>query len=306
MIKKIICLFFISWMTNLQSTPIEFEFEVESGLRFDNVSWNVAGYRSKPNIISELKWSRLQIVEGSVSIQALVSNDFRYKISIAEGNILNGHNQDSDYCLDNRKGEFSRSTAKVRGDTFDFQALFGKDFYLYNKRLKISPVIGYAYNRQFLNQYKGFIHIDEISQYYGRFQGLNSNYRANWSTLFLGADLLYKVDSKISLIGLFQYHVGTLEGKGYWNLRQDFYKDFEQNANCEAFLALIGVNYAFNDRLTMGLKSLYRNYFTDSGRCRAYVLFEDQNQIIPAIVDQRLNQVKWHSYSLLLSLKYQF
>ncbi len=101
------------------------DLELNVGSRVDQFDWTIAGFNNSPNILSELTWEDLEITEiitrGRI---ILFSNRVSYggtiRGSINYGEIQSGTNQDSDFGLDDRTNEWSRSNNKAdEGEVWD-------------------------------------------------------------------------------------------------------------------------------------------------------------------------------------------
>jgi len=186
------------------------------GDRQTKVDWNIAGNLAgtNPNIISELDWRNIksnQFMLGSI----WQDGDYFLKVFGEYGRIYDGENQDSDYNLDNRKSEFSRSLNNSgKGYMLDTEISYGKDYVILGK-LKLSPMIGYSFHRQHLKIYDGKMVIGSAN-----LTGLNSLYQANWWGPQLGISLKYKKNKSIFS---FNYNLQDINFNGYtdWNLRTD-------------------------------------------------------------------------------------
>ena len=84
-------------------------------------------------------------------------------------------------------------------------------------------------------------------------------------------------------------------------MRDDFKhsKSFEHKADGDGWVAGIGLNYALNKQLSVGLSGDYLSWKTDPGISRFYLANG-------AIVETRLNEVNWESTSLSVSFDWVF
>jgi len=159
--------------------------ELTNGYRLADLRWNIAGdlYGTSPNIRSELTWSDLQVYQIERLDEILV-NDVVFRMSVGYGWVTAGDNQDSDYNLDDRTDEFSRSYSDARGGfLFSGSAALGYRFRLWDGHLSLKPLLGLAYNQQAMVMTDGVTVIPPT----GPVAGLNSRYVAHWGSMWTGA-----------------------------------------------------------------------------------------------------------------------
>lgn len=275
------------------------EFSVGSGYRKDELNWNIAGNTdgSNPNILSELEWTGLEIFQ----VEARARKDFgdTYLTGYFDwGWINDGKNQDSDYNGDDRTQEYSRSNnSGDDGTVWDISTGVGFNITAYKHTpFKFSPVFGYSYHRQNLTITNGYQTIPHT----GPFSGLDSTYNARWYGPWAGADLSYKT-GRLTLGGLFEYHLVEYYATANWNLRSDFAhpKSFEHTANGMGVIAGLDADISVSESWAFVLSVNAKRFKTGEGRDRTY--FSDGSRS-----DTKLNEVNWNSYSAMLDLKYIF
>jgi len=278
------------------SAEIDASLQISPGIRQDNLDWNIAAIDGSPNILSEVTWTDLTIIQLKGSGKLLVSDKFYVRGSLGYGEIIDGENQDSDYSGDNRTGEFSRSDNKTDdGSVFDASAGLGYQFRI--KRFTIAPMIGYSYHEQYLVITDGHQTIPDT----GDFSGLDSKYDAQWYGPWTGVDLSLEIIERLILSGVFEYHWADYRGVGDWNLRDDFEhpRSFEHDANGRGILVSAAINYAFTERWGMGLAVNYQDWTTDDGTDRTF--FSDGTES-----STRLNEVNWDSIAGELGVTFRF
>ena len=92
--------------------------DFSAAYRVDSLDWNIASDPSgtlTPNILSELTWSDLKIIDLKVEFVNRGGDNSYARGYFAYGIIMEGDNQDSDYNGDNRTLEFSRSNNSSDG-----------------------------------------------------------------------------------------------------------------------------------------------------------------------------------------------
>lgn len=299
---KSLRLLFLSCMM-IFLTPLYSEIDIQTGYKQGSLTWNVAGYQGFPNIISELQWKNLKIFAMAASYNRLTSSGFYGKVSGCYGKILKGTVRDSDYKADNRTQECSRSKSDAsNGRVFDLSLAIGRQLIFDKLHLKVIPIIGYSLNEQHLKLQKGMQVIDtedENTPY--PIQGLKSAYNASWHGPFAGFDLNFQATSKINFSASFEYHLTLYNGRGQWNLREDFYRDFKHSALGSGIIASVGTFYQFDMSVSIGMTLKYESFRALEGNERFYSYALEN-----LVANQTLNLVKWQSFSALGFLKYAF
>lgn len=279
---------------------------LELGYRVDSLDWNIAGDTAgqNPNILSELEWSSLQIPQVTVDIDAWLA-DIYLRGSISYGEVIEGDNQDSDYLLDNRNGEFSRSNNSAGGEVADASIGIGYRFDTTGKKQNnsyVMPMIGYSIHTQDLRMTDGVQTVESVlTPPLGPFSGLNSSYDAEWQGAWIGIvfgeeSIVLDMVLELSLI----YHVVDYEAVADWNLRTDFAhpKSYEHFADGH------GLTFSINTRSPMGnSKRWFWAFGFDYGRWqtvkgRDITYFSDNT-----IGVTQLNEVNWESTALNLGLE---
>lgn len=298
-----LCKVYFSSCMMICLTPLYSELQIKTGYSHGSLSWNVAGYQNCPNIISELQWKNLKIFEMAASYNILTSLGFYGKVSGCYGNILSGSVQDSDYKGDNRTQEYSRSKCDAsNGRVFDFSLAIGRQLIFNRLHLQVIPIIGYSLNEQHLKLQKGMQVIDtEDGNAPYPIQGLKSAYNASWHGLLIGFDLNIQANPKIYFLATFEYHLTLFNGRGNWNLREDFTHDFKHYAYGRGVIGSSGLLYQFHQNFSAGMTLKFENYKALKGKARFYSYTLEN-----LVANQTLNHIKWQSFSALCSLKYMF
>lgn len=275
----------------------------EVGYRNDEMKWNKAAPSGTPNILSELQWNNVHsaVITGGTDIT--FANNWRAEGKISYGKIADGQNQDSDYFLDNRQGEFSRSNNAVNdGMSIDLSASLGYNLTIGRKNStpywRFTPKLGYAFHTQQFNMTQGYQTIPA----YGGFSGLDSTYEGAWFGPWGGLSTQLAFTERFSLEAGMAYHWIDYEGTGHWNLRGDLQQpiSFKHNADGEGIVANAVVRYRLTPDWVIRLSAEYQNWLAnDNGRDK--MLFADGSS-----ADMRFNEVKWQSYGINLGVEYVF
>ncbi len=284
-----------------------------AGYRQDSLNWNIAGPHNKPDILSELKWENLHMAEIGAYFQGPIWNQC---LIFAEGDyakILKGHTTDSDYEKNGRHGEASRFNCDAsRGEAFDLSSAIGYQFEPFYCSLILIPWVGYSYSEQHLQMNDGHIVIFNNRSVDAYVPHLHSNYRTRWRGPYLGADIVYNWNSCLLFYLNGEYHWLTFNGKGHWNLRSEFYDDFQHKSYGEGFSGSVAANYTLNCNWSFALCTTYYYFHAGKGRDRTFIkddlLDSNESQIGVEYIkmETRLNEVNWHSFRVEAVLSYQF
>lgn len=242
--------------------------KISAGPRRDNMRFTIGG-KGYPNILSELEWQvpALQVrVDGSWTHTsgATLKGYLAYARSYAAGK-----ERDSDYALDNRQAEFSRSYADTT-DSEMFDLSLGAGWRLpLGASAALTPLLGVAryesayrssHGRQVLwnrDLAKTISPQLDYDQPLGAFDGLHSRYRPIWSSVWLGLDGELKAGDRFTLQGGIKHHWFKYRADADWNLRDDFAHpvSFRHEDNGTGWEAEIGttVRLAGEHRLTVDL-----------------------------------------------------
>lgn len=284
------------------------EVVADLGYRVDNLKWSIQGANGTPNILSELTFREIKIVELGLKATVLW-NDIYFRGDFDYGWILKGETQDSDFHGNNRTDEFSRSILATNDDhVLDVSGGIGFLYNVCDTGLYVVPIAGLSYHQQNFRLSNGEQLIDTTGTIgIGPISGLNSTYRAHWYSPWLGVDVGYANSCVMDLVfySSYEYHWVDFRGKGHWNLRQDILNGefFHEANNGEGHLVKVGVGYPVCDNMIAGLSGDFKWFKSAEGVDHLHSVEEDGSvfQIV-----QRLNPVHWHSWAIKLDLAYQF
>lgn len=315
-INRLLQLVFV--VTSLTTSETAFAFSLEGdigvGYRKDAVDWNFAGGPGGPNILSELKWNNLCMVNyyGQLRVSMPVLNYAR--LTGNYGSIFNGTNTDWDYNGDDRTDPFSHAINKAdKGEAFELSAAIGWPLPRWIEALSIVPLIGYSQQEQHLQLYDGFQALYVNSPFNNTsIPDLASNYRAKWYTPFIGVDLFYRLRNKWKIIATGEWHGGRYCGEGFWNLRTDFLSDIRHRAYISGVVLRLQGLYNYLNFYTLGLIGEYTYMRTGRGINQVDISqsqydFSGQflgNQQVTA--EGQLNGVHWHSWRIILTTGFDF
>ncbi len=292
-----------------QNKWLEANLRALTGIRTDYLQWNIAGDTNgqNPNILSELTWKNIVSIQNKLEGNLVLGDHVMLEASGAYGDIIAGKTQDSDYNSDDYGDEFSRSVERARGNTVDFSAGLGYRFRV-DSLLKdilnddgkevvwFAPMFGLSEHHQNFNMTHG----NQLIPDSGDFPGLDENYEALWRGHWYGFDLSGQ-KGKISGGLRFEYHLADYEGKGNWNLRDDFDHpiSFRDYSKAQGIVFNLNGSYDLNDRWKIGLETDINQWHGKNGL--DYTFFSDKTSAVT-----RFNRVDWDSYAYMLSATYKF
>jgi hypothetical protein len=244
---------------------------IDLGYRQDNFEWSIAGTHGVPNVLSELKWQRLHMLEASLF--GWHSDPYNFipylRWSGSYSTIMRGKVLDQDYAGHNRRCEFSRAEAKCyRGNVLDLAGGIGWPvLFEWCGWLQFAPVIGISWRQQHLHMHGGH---QRIALYdpndVGRIHGLRSEYRTHWWGPWAGLDAFWEWDIRWAFTGSFEYHWSTrYRATGDWNLRPEFCGGFHHRAQGHAWVARGGIEFAFDCYWLFSLDATVQRWHTNSG-----------------------------------------
>jgi len=285
--------------------------DVGIGYRSDQFDWSISGDTTggNPNILSELTWDDLDISQLQLAGQFELINVplFEKKVlvqtKLSLGKIWSGTVQDSDYGSDNRTNELSRSVSGAdRGMTFDLSGAVGPVFEFEQMAgLRVTPLIGYGFNLQALTMTDG----TQISLGGGatstQILELDSSYTAYWYGPWLGVDVEYIFDNKLTLATSFEYHWVEFFAQADWNLRTDFEHpvSFEHEASGSGVIWNIDGAYPLNDQWLWLFNVTVQDWKATGGTDRTFLADG-------RVGKTHLNRVDWSSFAVMTGLSYQF
>lgn len=295
------------------------DLELNVGSRVDQFDWTIAGdiAGNNPNIISELTWEDLEIDEIIAKGRIILFNNrvpFGGTIrgSVNYGEIQAGINQDSDFGLDDRTNEFSRSNNKAdEGEVWDITLGGGLVFKTKNRKLILSPLVGFSYHGQNLTIHDGYQTISEDNPFsadpadnpppVGPITGLASTYEAEWRSGWVGVDLEFQPNPSFELHGSIELHSAEFEAKADWNLRSDFNhpRSFtHESTEAAGVVAGFGTKFGARD-LLLNLDLRYQKWRAEDGIDKTY--FSNDS-----IGITQVNEVNWESFSVSAGLTLRF
>jgi hypothetical protein len=286
--------------------------ELGFGWREDHLDWNIAAFDNDPDILSELEWNDIRMLQISGKLTSTVCWDWYLKITGDYATVYDGKNIDSDYAGNSRTRLFLRSENNAsKGEAFDISVGIGYPLN-YWEGFSVIPLIGYAVMEQHFHMHDGFQTVNLINGSVGPFPGLDSTYRARWVNAWLGMDFFFPIYCDTTLFCSGELHSSTFHGSGHWNLRRDFIGDFKHNSHGWGFVFTGGGDYRIWNSIYLGGRVTYVWMHASNGTDTTTFVIpvtDRFNKIIGEKVvvgKTRLNAVNWHSLRLEATVSYEF
>jgi hypothetical protein len=295
---------------------------INLGYREDNFRWDIAGPGGCPNVLSELNWRRLHMLEGNLFAWHKGPCIPYLRCAGAYAAIMRGSVIDRDFGANNRELEFSRSKAQSNhGTQIDLSGAIGWPFLFdisyceYGGLFQLSPVVGLSWHQQHLHMHCGkqIIHLYDPDQVGQKIFGLNSEYRTHWWGPWVGIDALWEWGPYWTLTGGYEYHFSTrYRGHGDWNLRHDFCGGFNHYTKGHSWIARGGIQMAFRCYWTFSLDAIVQDWDTRAGTDSTRLcvgMYDDEGRpmgVDRVTVHAPFNGAHWKSYSVTLGVAYRY
>ena len=287
------------------------EYGLAVGWRKDSLDWNIASDltgTATPNILSELTWDPLNMLQIEGHIDQQLSKHWLLLIDGHYALIYRGNNQDSDYFGNNRTTEFSRSNnAANGGDLYGFNLAVGFRLGM-QPRLKsasvgLIPHLGWGVTRLRVELTDGnqTVATAGITPSLGPFPGLNSSYDTKWQGAFAGIKFYYDSGYYTRLSLQLRQHYLDYDAEANWNLRSDFAHpvSFAHEAKGKASTLTLSLDYDLSGEWTARLSMSRERWETDPGIDTVFFANGTTTQT-------RLNVVNWESSSIMLGVFYSY
>ncbi|WP_153117608.1 hypothetical protein [Rhodocyclus tenuis] len=280
----------------------EGHFKLSLGQRHETTRWNI-GVDGGPNVLSELRW---QVPASEVRVDGVwthtsgftVKSFLAYAQSFAGGEV-----QDSDYLLDNRQAEFSRSYASPTGSRMlDISIGAGWKLPL-GRTASLTPMLGFA---RYDSRYRMRDGRQVLSDYglappLGTIGGLDSKYNPVWNSVWFGIDGQLQATGKLALRSEIKKHYFRYEAEANWNLRSSYAHpvSFVHQGDGSGWSAVVGADWqlARDQRLTLDLSK--RDFRLRNGTDTTYLSDGSSSST-------RLNEVISDSWSAHLGYRVEY
>jgi Protochlamydia outer membrane protein len=284
--------------------PSPINLDIGMGYRRDTFRWSKARREREPDVLSELEWKDIRIIEYGGSASYVSCRNYAIKAWGSYGHIYHGKNIDSDYFSDRRKDLISRSVNKAgKGHVYDASGAVGYRVTSTCRRFIGTPLIGYSDHAQYLHIFDGNQVVSRLGlDPLGHFPGLNSRYKTRWFGPWAGLDFTTQVEKCAYVFGSFEWHLLSYRGEGCWNLRSDMGPIFHR-AHGFGYLTNLGAKWEICSNWSIGLMGAYRNFRTRGGKEKTTLI----DPILGHIrIRERFNGAKWHTWSISALIAWRF
>jgi hypothetical protein len=278
--------------------PSPINLDAGIGYRRDRFRWSKAGPFEIPNVLSELRWRDIRIIEYGGSASYVSCRNYAVKAWGDYGHIYHGRNVDADFLGNNKTDLISLSGNKAgKGHVYDVVGGVGYRVTSTCGRFIATPLIGYSDHAQYLRIFHGEQIFNFFNPFFvGPIPGLNSKYKTRWFGPWGGMDFTAQVEKCAYVFGSFEWHILSYRGEGCWNLRSDIGPFFHKSHGF-GYLATLGGKWEICGNWSIGVVGAYRNFRSRSGRER-YTIFDPFFPTQRNVFRFRFNGAKWHTWSI--------
>ncbi|WP_298636673.1 hypothetical protein [uncultured Umboniibacter sp.] len=299
-----------------------FVLQLDVGYEMSEVDWNIAGlpqYAESPNVLSELTFRDMDSPALNVHINGmkLLSEDWAAIVELSYLKTMppEGTVQDSDYDLNDREGEFSRSYSDIDGNDRNSWSISGgvKTRWLGSVGHYASASVGFSHDTwdmQMVNGYQSVL-TDEFGnpdpRFIGPFPGLDARYQAEFSGVFFKLSTEHQLGSTFLGISAKYHSHLRFDGEGEWNLRQNLRqpKSFTHEANGTGFTATIDWTIPITSAIDTFVRANYQSLSASDGVDQTFVIDDLASQGYVTYLTP-LNEANAEATSLWVGLRYNF
>lgn len=313
--KKIIAMSSLVLVSQVSANDLfDANASIESGYRVDKLSWSTGfpGYEKA----SELSYDDIKIYE--------IGGHFDFKLKsgklkglysefdVSYGKIDSGKGRDKDWeDPNNRSKVTSDSYSDLKNSNVkDYSVGFGYEIPLKDTNFFITPLVGYSFHEQNINEGGGATtltsqydssgnYVDSVSVN-DPFPGKVSSYDTEWKGPWIGTKLQYVYTDNIFTVRA-QYHKVDYKAVADWKLRDEFQhpKSFTHSAKGNGYSLELGYTKILSPSWSIGTSMAYKKFETDSGKLKTFYRNGDLDS-------QKLNEAEWESYSANVGITYKF
>ncbi|MDR2093111.1 MAG: omptin family outer membrane protease [Azoarcus sp.] len=287
------------------------------GYRRETLDWSIAGTNGFPDVLSRLDWD-VEMAELRINGEWMAANGFTIAVEGAYASAFSGEVRDSDYDLDRREHEFSRSYSESHRSTASRVALGLGWRILPHSRVGLTPMLGYAYQEQDLRARHGRQVLSEpcaicdadgdgiggdiITPPVGtRLTGLDIHYQPRWHGPWLGLRLDARIGSRFGLHVGAKYQWFNYRANADWNLREEFAhpRSYTHHGDSRGWQGEIGMRWRLSAQSAITLTVDQHQQRLKRGTDRTF--FADGRTS-----KTRLNDVNWDSWGAALGWRVEF
>ncbi|MEJ2682281.1 MAG: hypothetical protein P8176_12475 [Gammaproteobacteria bacterium] len=268
--------------TPQQNKTINFDFAISSENHTGHFDWSIAsditGTRS-PNVLSELTYDNLDIsdLNYQTAMRWKLSDTLTglIELNVMQGTVNTGQVLDADFIGNDKTKTKSLSQSNPSGSDLHAIALaFGLQRYL-RPSTHLAFMVGAQEHSQDFIKRNGLQMITAgnsgIPAVGTTFTQLNSSYKTNWTSGFVGTRLT-QFFGRRQLEWRLDYHRAAYYAEADWNLRSSFQhpKSFEHLANGHGILSTLTYRHPLFDHVFLTLSIRHENWQTKDGMDRLF------------------------------------
>lgn len=298
--------------------PAPDNFYVGGGYRRDDYKYSFQGPQPSATTQAQFEWKCLQSYQVNAEYNHTTYNQWYFRTNGMYGNIVSGKNHHNEYSFeeDDATGEiekvkYSNTHSNAdRGQVWDVSAGFGHMWISDTGRFSFAPLAGYSFHEQRMHILGGVQEYNPLEGIVGRIPDLRGRQYAQWSSPWVGLDMLLRLQCNVTLRFGGEWHFVRYQAHGYWRMDDTFDVHWQDKAFGYGASAFFGFDAELCDGWGVGLFGTYRHYYTRQGHHKLNIKFDTvPGQIfgtIPTLDDVNLNRVTWNSYSISASASYRF
>jgi hypothetical protein len=299
-------------------------FQFLAGYRHDSVNWDVQVPKCDPVFKTSSHFENIEIFQVGVRGRSNLGCNFYTRGNFNLGWVLDGDHKDKTRLFSEASNNafnivsidqsVSFSDKNVLDGRFvlDLDLAFGYPFYFCNCQAYIAPVIGYAFNEQYLtdDENTGFYAIadsDCDTNFCGGRDCCTSKFISKWYGPFIGLDFNYDTGCCLSFYGALEYHWVGQKTKRHGATSFGLFDNWDHHNNgARGFVCNLGLDYDWSQCWSVGLDFVYRDFSANRHKSR------DCNDINLVLGNEEdcgnslKSSTKWRSYAISVFMARQF
>lgn len=291
--------------------PSPDNFYFGGGYRRDDFKSSFAGTDGFPDTLATFRWKEVQSYQVNAEYNHTTWNQWYWRVNGMYGNIESGDMHHKEYALDDREDLYSTTHSNAdRGQVWDASGGVGHLWVSDGGRFSFAPIVGYSFHEQRLRILGGDQTDNPLELIIGRIPDLRGRHIAQWSSPWVGADMVVRLQCNVTLRGGGEWHFVRYQGQGYWRMDDTFNIHWRDKAFGYGATAYFGFDCDLCDGWSIGMYGNYRHFYTRQGHHKVDVEYDTvPGQIfgtIPTVDDVDLNRVTWNTYSVSFNAAYRF
>lgn len=289
-------------------------FEFLAGYRHDNIDWNVQVPRCDPSLKVSSNYKNIDIFQLGIRGRTNLGCNFYTRASFDLGWILDGDLRDKTSLFDNDFSDecdvhvfeaLTFETESVLDGRFvlDLDIAFGYPFYFCDCQAYIAPVVGYAFNEQYLtddtNSRVAFG--DSNSDNFAGHDCCTEKFISKWYGPFVGLDFKYDPCTCWNTYGSVEYHWVNAKIKRQGENGFCFSNDWNHHYNSSrGWVVNFGLAYEWCHCWSAGIDFVYRDFVAHRHHheCLGSLGFESEGSSSSSGFDSFKTKTTWRSYAI--------